>query len=65
MEVLPDVRKQKRGDGMSRLISLVIPFCLGAIITRSSRTKDYYVLTFAVIAFVANIAFVYLMGVTE
>lgn len=50
---------------MSRLISLVIPFCLGAIITRSSKTKDYYVLIFAVIAFVANIAFVYLMGVTE
>ena len=50
---------------MSRLISLVIPFCLGAIITRSSRTKDYYVLTFAVIAFVANIAVVYLMGVTS
>ena len=50
---------------MSRLISLVITFCLGSIITRSSRTKDYYILTFAVIAFVANIAFVYLMGMTE
>lgn len=50
---------------MSRLITLVIPSCLGAIISRSSRTKDYYILTFAVIAFVANIAFVYLMGVME
>lgn len=50
---------------MHRLISLVIPFCLGAIITRSSRTKDNFILTFAVIAFIANIAFVYLMGVTE
>ena len=47
---------------MSRLITLVIPFCLWAIITRSNREKDYYVLTFAVIAFIANIAFVYLMG---
>ena len=56
---------EQESDGMSRLISLVIPFCLGAIITRSSRTKDYYVLTFAVIAFVANIAVVCLMGVTE
>ena len=26
---------------MSRLIMLVIPSCLGAIISRSSRTKDY------------------------
>ena len=50
---------------MNRLISLVIPFCLGAIMARSSRTKDYFVLTFAVIAYVANIAFVYLMGVTK
>lgn len=50
---------------MSRLMLLVIPFCLGSIIAKSSRTKDYDVLTFAVIAFVANIAFVYLMGVTE
>ena len=58
-------RTLQGGDGMSRLISLVIPFCLGAIIARSSETKDYYILTFAVIAFVANIAFVYLMGVTE
>lgn len=50
---------------MHRLITLVVPFCLGAIIARSSRTKDYFILTFAVIAFIANIAFVYLMGVTE
>ena len=49
---------------MSRLILLVIPFCLGAILARSSETKDYYVLIFAVIALVANIAFVYLMRVT-
>jgi len=50
---------------MIRLITIVIPFCLGSIITKSSRTKDYYILTFAVIAFAANIAFVYLMGVKE
>lgn len=47
---------------MNRLITLLVSFCLGAIISKSIRTKDYFILTFAVIAFVANIAFVYLMG---
>ena len=51
---------QKRGDRMFRLTTL-ISFCLGTIITRSMRRQDYFILTFALIAFVANIAVVYLI----
>ena len=50
----------ERGNGMFRLTTL-ISFCLGAIITRSMRRQDYFILTFALIAFVANIAVVYLI----
>ena len=45
---------------MFRLTTL-ISFCLGTIITRSMRRQDYFILTFALIAFVANIAVVYLI----
>lgn len=45
---------------MFRLTTL-ISFCLGAIITRSMRRQDYFILTFALIAFVANIAVVCLI----
>ena len=52
--------QEERGDGMTRLTTL-ISFCLGAIITKSMRRQDYFILTFALIAFVANIAVVYLI----
>ena len=53
-------RVQERGDGMTRL-TMLISFCLGAIITRAMRRQDYFILTFALIAFVANIAVVCLV----
>lgn len=40
---------------MSRIIPPVISFCMGAIITRSIRKHDYFILTLAVIVFIANI----------
>lgn len=49
-----------RGDGMISLTAL-ISFCLGAIITRAMRRQDYFILTFALIAFVVSIAVVYLI----
>jgi len=45
----------ERGDGMTRLTTL-ISFCLGAIIARAMRIQDYFILTFALIAFAVNIA---------
>ena len=45
---------------MFRLTTL-ISFCLGAIITRAMKRQDYFILTFALIAFVVNIAVVYLI----
>ena len=45
---------------MFRLTTL-ISFCLGAIITRAMRRQDYFILTFALIAFVVNLAVVCLI----
>ena len=47
--------QEERGEGMSRIIPPVISFCMGAIITRSIREHDYFILTLAVIVFIANI----------
>lgn len=41
---------------MEKLTMTVIPFCLGAIITRSWRNCDYFSLFMAIVAFIANIA---------
>lgn len=42
-------------------LTMLISFCLGAIITRAMKGQDYFILTFALIAFVVNIAIVYLI----
>ena len=45
---------------MTRLTAL-ISFCLGAIITRAMKRQDYFILAFALIAFVVNLAVVCLI----